>query len=196
MKCLRFVGPVMLRILLVNDQACCEIPPSLLGSAYELLPPLYTASALWPAFQQDSPDLILINTTIPSKILLDQLHAIKRAVPVLMFAKGQNQAQIRASLQAGVSHFIEGFAAETLLAAVITSQVQFEQSQVLQQRISLLEQQLADRKIIDQAKGLLMDKRHLSEGEAYETLRRQAMKQGMKLGDVARQVLAMADLLG
>ncbi|MCX7207266.1 MAG: ANTAR domain-containing protein [Proteobacteria bacterium] len=186
----------MLRILLVNDQALCEISPSMLGSAYELLPPLQMASALWPAFQQDPPDLILINTAIPSKILLDQLHAIKRAVPVLMIAKGLNPAQIRASLQAGISHFIEGFVAETLATAVITTQVQFEQSQVLQQRISLLEQQLADRKIIDQAKGLLMDKRRLSEAEAYETLRRQAMKQGMKLGDVARQVLAMADLLG
>ncbi|MEJ2794591.1 ANTAR domain-containing protein [Iodobacter sp. LRB] len=186
----------MLRILLVNDQARSEISPSMLGSAYELLPPLHTASALWPALQQDPPDLLLINTAIPSKILLDQLHAIKRAVPVLMFAEGLNQAQIRACLQVGVSHWSDGFAAEKLPVAVMMAQVQFEQSQALQQRIGLLEQQLADRKVIDQAKGLLMDKRRLSEGEAYDTLRRQAMKQGMKLGDVARQVLAMADLLG
>ncbi len=194
----RLVGTVMLRILLVNDhaEALYEISPPMLGSAYTLLPVLKTACALLHTFQQDQPDFILINTAIPSKTLLDQLHAIKRAVPVLMVAQGLNRLQIQSCLQAGVSHLLDGFTAEKLPVAVMMAQVQFEQSQALQLRISLLEQQLADRKVIDQAKGLLMDKRRLSEGEAYETLRRQAMKQGMKLGDVARQVLAMADLLG
>ncbi len=41
-----------------------------------------------------------------------------------------------------------------------------------------------------------MDKRQMSEALAYETMRNQAMKQGMKIAEVARQIIAMADLLG
>ena len=41
-----------------------------------------------------------------------------------------------------------------------------------------------------------MDKRGLSEAEAYALLRQEAMKQGLKLADVARRILSVADLLG
>ena len=40
-----------------------------------------------------------------------------------------------------------------------------------------------------------MDKRKMSEAEAYETLRNQSMKQGLKISEIARQIIAMADLL-
>ncbi|WP_046351491.1 ANTAR domain-containing response regulator [Janthinobacterium sp. B9-8] len=188
----------MLRILLVNEspKSSKALGQALQDDAYTLLPELNSASCLWQEAKKSQPDLILINTCVPSQTLLEQLQAMRGAVPVLMLVEGLNQVQIQASLQAGVSHLIDCFAAEKWAGAVMMAFAQFEQSKALQQRISLLEQQLADRKVIDQAKGLLMDKRRLSEGEAYETLRRQAMKQGMKLGDVARQVLAMADLLG
>jgi response regulator NasT len=66
----------------------------------------------------------------------------------------------------------------------------------MRRRLDEVQQQLGDRKLIDQAKGLLMEKRGMSESEAYAALRQQAMKQGLKLADVARRIIAMADLLG
>jgi len=66
----------------------------------------------------------------------------------------------------------------------------------MRRRLDEVQQQLGDRKLIDQAKGLLMEKRGMSENEAYAALRQQAMKQGLKLADVARRIIAMADLLG
>ena len=72
----------------------------------------------------------------------------------------------------------------------------FEQQSHARQRLDELEQKLRDRKEIDRAKGLLMDKRGLSEAEAYALLRQEAMKQGLKLADVARRILSVADLLG
>lgn len=55
------------------------------------------------------------------------------------------------------------------------------------------QQALQDRKQIDRAKGLLMEKRGLSEADAYAALRQQAMKQGVKLTEVARRIVAMAE---
>lgn len=53
-------------------------------------------------------------------------------------------------------------------------------------------QELADRKVIDRAKGILMDRAKLSEHDAYHRMRRAAMQHGHKLVDVARTVLAEA----
>ena len=66
----------------------------------------------------------------------------------------------------------------------------------LRERLAEVESELAERKLIDRAKGVLMDKRQMSEALAYETMRNQAMEQGMKIAEVARQIIAMADLLG
>ena len=66
----------------------------------------------------------------------------------------------------------------------------------VRQRLDALERKLDDRRDIDRAKGLLMDRRGMNEAQAYAALRQQAMKQGLKLADVARRILAMADLLG
>ena len=56
--------------------------------------------------------------------------------------------------------------------------------------------EVKDRKLIDRAKGLLMQRQGLSEQEAYDKLRKAAMDRGLKLADVAQRMLDMADLLG
>lgn len=57
------------------------------------------------------------------------------------------------------------------------------------------QQRSAERKFIERARGLLMKARVLSEDEAYRTLRRMAMKRNRRLGEVAKPVLEMVDLL-
>jgi len=56
--------------------------------------------------------------------------------------------------------------------------------------------ELQDRKLIDRAKGLLMQRQGLSEPEAYARLRKAAMNKGVKLSDIAQQMIDMAELLG
>lgn len=55
---------------------------------------------------------------------------------------------------------------------------------------------LEERKLVERAKGLLMKTQRLDEERAYRTLRRMAMDQNRRIGEVARSLLAMADLLG
>jgi hypothetical protein len=56
-------------------------------------------------------------------------------------------------------------------------------------------QALAERKLIERAKGLLMQQRRLSEGDAYALMRRTAMRQNKRLIEIAETVVSMADLL-
>jgi response regulator NasT len=55
---------------------------------------------------------------------------------------------------------------------------------------------LAERKLIEKAKGIVMEQRKVSEDQAYSALRKMAMDQGLPLAEVARRVLAVAELLG
>lgn len=111
--------------------------------------------------------------------------------PVLMFSHDADQTLIRAAVGAGVSaYLVEGLSAERLAPILEVALVRFSHDAQLRRRLADVERELADRKLIDRAKRLLMDCRNLSEHDAYATLRKRAMDQGIRIVDAARQVLA------
>ena len=71
----------------------------------------------------------------------------------------------------------------------------FEEYQELRRERDEATQKLADRKVIDRAKGVLMKARSYDEDAAYNALRKLAMDRGVSLTKVAQQVIEMADLL-
>ena len=92
---------------------------------------------------------------------------------------------------------VAGLRRRVRLAPVLrVAMARFEQQSHVRQRLDELEQKLGDRKDIDRAKALLMERRGMGEAEAYAALRQQAMRQGLKLAEVARRILSMAELLG
>ena len=93
------------------------------------------------------------------------------------------------------TYVVDGLAPGRLAPILAVALARFAEETRLRQRLADVEGELADRKLIDRAKGLLMDKRKMSEAQAYETLRTQSMKQGLRIAEVARQIIAMADLL-
>ena len=105
--------------------------------------------------------------------------------------------KIRAAVDAGVTAYsVEGLAAERLAPILEVALARFAHEEKLRARLAKAESELADRKLIDRAKRLLMDRRRISEQEAYAILRKRAMDQGEKLVEVARQLVSIAELLG
>ena len=72
----------------------------------------------------------------------------------------------------------------------------FQHQEALLAELDSARGELQERKLIDRAKGLLMQRQGLSEPEAYAKLRKAAMNKGVKLVDIARQMIDMAELLG
>lgn len=70
----------------------------------------------------------------------------------------------------------------------------FDEFQTMRIDLEKAESQLAGRKDLDKAKGILMKQRGWSEDEAYQALRKMAMDKGMKLPELSRQIISMADL--
>jgi response regulator NasT len=71
----------------------------------------------------------------------------------------------------------------------------FRREQKLLDELSDTRRQLADRKLVERAKGVLMARSGLSEEQAYQKLRSMAMNRKLKLGEVAQRVLDVEDLL-
>ncbi|GGP19883.1 ANTAR domain-containing response regulator [Silvimonas iriomotensis] len=191
----------MLRILLVTDTAkpIGELRETLLQQGYDVLTDVASSTALLGSVERQRPDVVIIDTESPSRDTLEQLSVMNALAPrpVVMFTHDSDQQLIRAAVGAGVTTYVvDGLDADKLSPIIEVAMVRFAADDKLRQRLAKVEQQLADRKLIDRAKGLLMDKRGMTEAAAFEMLRTQAMKQGVTLAEMARQIIAMADLLG
>ena len=190
----------MLRVLLVNntDKPIADLEGALVDAGYQVLPHA-TASGLLKAVERLQPDVIILDVDSPSRDTLEQLAMLNRHAPkpVVMFSADGDDRLIRDALGAGVAAYVVDGLAPSRLASILSVAIaRFEQHEHARQRLDELEQKLRDRREVERAKGLLMTRRGMSEAEAYAALRQQAMKQGLKLADVARRIIAMADLLG
>ena len=109
-----------------------------------------------------------------------------------------------AAVAAGVSAYIvAGLSAERIRPILDVALARFEHEQALRAELADartevqdLSAELKNRRIIDRAKGLLMQRQGLSEQVAYEKLRKTAMDKNLKVVDVAQRMLDVAELLG
>lgn len=190
-----------MRILLATDDlaAGAALAQALRVADYEPVTHAQGFERLLQAVQKSTPDAVILGVSAPSRELLTQLALLDRhaPLPVVMFAATGDEAQIRDALATGVASYVaDGLSPTRVVPVLQVALARFAQQAQARQRLDALEARLQDRKDIERAKGLLMDRRGLAEAAAYAALRQQAMKQGLKLADVARRVLALADLLG
>jgi two-component system, response regulator / RNA-binding antiterminator len=193
--------PVMLRVLLVNDteKPIGELRAALQAAGYEVLEAVVGAEELLKAVESQQPDAVIIDVDSPSRDTLEQLAVMHRHAPrpVVMFSADGDDRLIRDVVAAGVTAYVvDGLTPARLAPILQVALARFEQQAHVRRQLGEVQQQLADRKLIDRAKGLLVEKRGMSEPEAYASMRQLAMRQNLKLVDIARQIIAMADLLG
>lgn len=143
------------------------------------------------------PDVIVIDMEAPGRDTLEQMREIGRdqPKPIILFSDQRDPDYIRQAVQAGVSAYVvDGLSRERIMPIVEVAVARFREFQSLKRELEETRTQLADRKIIDKAKGLLMEKKHMSEDAAYQFLRKTAMSHNAKLADVARMLISLEDL--
>jgi response regulator NasT len=112
-----------------------------------------------------------------------------------MFVDQSDETMIGRAVKAGVSAYVvDGLDPQRVKPIVDVAIAQFREFQALRDELAQTKSNLAGRKLIDRAKGLLMAERDLSEADAYRALRKLAMDRGMRLSDVAEEILAVAKL--
>jgi two-component system, response regulator / RNA-binding antiterminator len=143
------------------------------------------------------PDIIVIDLENPSRDILEQMFQVSRAVrrPIAMFVDQSDAASIQASVDAGVSAYIvDGLKKERVKPILDLCISRFNAFAKLQDELDRTKSALEERKVIDRAKGILMNAKNLSEEAAYTLLRKTAMNKNKKIAEVAQSVVTAAEL--
>lgn len=160
---------------------------------------LVTAPAeLGNVLARQAPELLLIDCDQPTPELLAQLGQAqaRQPRPVLLVAEQMAPAQMRAALQAGVSALqLAGLPPQRLGALLQLALARFEHDQTLQRDLRHTQTQLAERKLVERARGILMREQGLDEEAAFQRLRQLAMDGGQTLAAVATRLIDAAELL-
>ena len=188
----------MLNLLIVeSDIDNMVLESALMGDGMTILKTTYTPSFLT-LVKESRPDAVIFNLETPSEILLDDLFVLNRQfpLPVIVFAKYVNGETIEKAMKANVGAFIvDGLDCRRLKSIIQVGMTRFKHQQSLKNALEEARLQLEDRKQIDRAKAILIKTQHFTEEEAYHTLRKLAMDRNITLGEMARNVIAMAELL-
>ena len=178
----------------------------LLENGYNLIASLPADTFLTERLAQLQPDMIIVDAESESRDALEHVVMATRDArrPIVMFTNDDNTSRLKDAVAAGVSAYIvAGLSSERIRPILEVALARFQHEQALRQELAKTRTELdernaelQDRKVIDRAKGLLMQRQSLTEKQAYEKLRKAAMDKGLRLAEVAQRMLDAADLLG
>jgi response regulator NasT len=144
------------------------------------------------------PDMVIIACESPDRDMLEALQVANEAVPrpVVMFVDRSDANATAKALEAGVAAYIvDGYNPKRMSSILTVAAQRFALTQNLRRDLDKAKADLAARKVVDRAKGVLMKSRNLSEEDAYKALRKHAMDTGRPIHAVAADILAVSGLL-
>jgi AmiR/NasT family two-component response regulator len=138
------------------------------------------------------PDLVITDIKMPELDGIDAAVQIykDRPIPVILVSAHQDASLVeRAEMDHVMAYLVKPIKQGDLGPTIAIAVRRFEQFKMLRQEATDLRQALADRKVIEKAKGLLMKKGNLDEPEAFRRLQKLASEKNRKLVDIASMIL-------
>jgi response regulator NasT len=148
--------------------------------------------------KQLQPDLIIVDAESEARDALEHVVFATRDErrPIVLFTDDSDTSHVKDAVAVGVSAYIvDGLSSKRIRPILEVAMARFEYEQNLRLERDDARSALQERKLVDRAKSLLMQRQGLNESQAFNKLRKAAMDQGIKLGEVAKRMLDMADLL-
>jgi AmiR/NasT family two-component response regulator len=139
------------------------------------------------------PDLAILDIKMPG---LDGLSAAReiagerRAAVLILTAFSQRDLIEQARDAGALAYLVKPFQRSELIPAIEVAIGRFHEMKVLHEQTQNLEDQLETRKVVDRAKGQLMDKHGLSEADAFSFIQKKAMAERMTMKAISEQIIA------
>ena len=194
-------GPdVTLKILVIDENPIRRaiIESGLKEAGFTSVTVLSNTTRLIDLIYSLDPEVILIDLENPSRDVLEQMFQVSRVVrrPIAMFVDRSDKSEIEAAIDAGVSAYIvDGLKKERVKPILDMTISRFNAFHRLRAELEEVKSALKERKAIEKAKGILMKSRGLDEEAAYDLLRKTAMSQGKRIGDIALGLINAVNLL-
>jgi response regulator NasT len=194
----QFAEPIDILLVDADLARARLVGEALDGSGYRIVAALTPEDDLAEAMHRYKPGLVIVDIDSPDRDTLDSMRTLTAdgAHPVVMFVDESDVAMTREAIRAGVSAYIvDGLAPKRVKPILDVAIARFREHQRLKRALVDAQESLEARKIVDRAKGILMESKGLSEDAAYRMLRKLAMDRKQRLADVARELIDFALLL-
>lgn len=145
-----------------------------------------------------APDVIFIDLENPNRDMLENMFQLTRAAkrPIAMFVDRADKESIERAVAAGVSAYVvDGLKKDRVKPILDMAISRFNAFDGMRREIEEAKNELENRRIIERAKGILMNARNISEEEAYVTLRKTAMNRNRKMVDIAQALIIAVSML-
>ena len=190
-----------LRVLLIDrdPERSAVVEQALVAVGHQVVGHGDSTIGLYDEVSRLEPDVIVIDTESPDRDTLEHICLLSERTPrpVVLFTDEQDGSIIREAVRAGVTAYIvDGLAAERVVPIVQVAMARFDEFQSVKAERDEAQAKLAERKLVERAKGILMRKRGMTEEDAYHALRRMAMEKKLRMSEVADRLISMSPLLG
>jgi response regulator NasT len=190
-----------LRVVLMDDEVdrARLLAEALRADGVDVLAVLGSGTDFLDRIDSLGPDLLIVDIDNPDRDMLEGLRRVgqERNRPVVMFAQDGRAETIKAAVEAGLAAYVvDGLTPDRVGPIIDVAIARFAQFQELRGELNKAKASLAERKLVEKAKGILMQRRGCGEDEAYKAMRRMAMDQKLRLVDIANKIIAAAEMLG
>jgi response regulator NasT len=188
------VNPDKPRVLVAEDEALIrlDLVELLKDEGYQVIGQAADGEEAVAMAREFNPDVVVMDVKMPKMdgISAAEIIAAERIAAVVMLtAFSQRELVERASEAGAMAYVVKPFDASDVTPAIEIAQARFAQIVAVEAEILDLEERLASRKIVDQAKGLLQEGLGLTEAEAFRWIQKTAMDLRKPMREVAQGVI-------
>ena len=185
----------VVRVVIAEDEAIIrlDLKETLEEEGYEVVAETTRGDKAVELVKEHEPDIAILDIKMPG---LDGLSAAReiagerRAAVLILTAFSQRDLIEQARDAGALAYLVKPFQRSELVPALEVALGRFEEIKALHEQASTLEEQLETRKIVDRAKGRLMDEHRLAESEAFGFIQKTAMRRRQTMKQVAEAILA------
>ncbi|MEK6649272.1 MAG: response regulator [Actinomycetota bacterium] len=188
-------APIAARILVAEDEALIrmDLVEMLTEAGYDVVAQASNGEEAIALAHEHKPDLAILDVKMP---VLDGISAAEEIIsiaPVLMLTAFSQKELVERARDAGVmAYVVKPFSITDLVPAMEIAMSRHRQMISLAGEVADLQERLETRKLIDRAKGILMQALNLSEPQAFSWIQRAAMDRRLSMKEVAQAVISPA----
>jgi AmiR/NasT family two-component response regulator len=183
------------RVVIAEDEAIIrlDLKETLEEEGYEVVAETSRGDEAVALVKEHEPDLAILDIKMPG---LDGLSAAReiagerRAAVLILTAFSQRDLIEQARDAGALAYLVKPFQRSELVPALEVALGRFKEIRALHDQASSLEEQLETRKIVDRAKGQLMDRHRLAEADAFGFIQKTAMRRRQTMKQVAEDVIS------
>jgi response regulator NasT len=180
------------RILIAEDETLIrmDLAEMLRENGYEVIGEATNGEEAITLANELKPDLVILDVKMPKLDGITAAETIVKISPVLMLTAFSQKDLVERALDAGVmAYVVKPFTIDDLIPAIEIATSRHTQMIALQNEVADLTERLETRKLVDRAKGILMQAMKLSEPDAFKWIQRTAMDKRVSMKQVAEAVI-------